>query len=505
MFFGEGILRVLVTDPNADDDSTVEDITVNIDAEPDSGSQGSILVTVPETSDSSGRFEFYLVHQAATAVEPEDLDPINSAGVEGDGTCVSDCAPFVTFGPSGDLDVDADLYEEVSFEITADDSSISVKYEEDFAQVELDRTAYGSDSVVYIFIIDQDANLNPTDVDEFTVDPDNTPNSDLLELGGGAIVDEVTFKETGDNTARFEGRYELGASMTFDSESLVLTLFDKANYNATLAADENDSGSTDEVSFTIGNTDGTIDIGNGSPTTWDAVLTSSRSSYSLGDNVTLTIEDPDANANAAVVEEIDITLTNSDGASAVSSALESGPNIGLFEATFPIGADGRIAGTELGVEPGGTLAVTYIDKKPADYAAKVQSGQNPEKEFTLELGIAQSGTGIATLNNPVVRNLAGSSSQLLVGSQLGLGVTLENNSDTPQPFVVLVDIRDADGLSVYIAWQGGNMEAAGNASIEVSWIPELAGDYEVRTFAVSSLDDGTVISEVASSAATIGT
>jgi hypothetical protein len=504
LFFGEGILRVLVTDPNADDDSTVEDITVNIDAEPDSGSQGSTSVIVPETSDSSGRFEFYMVHQAATAVEPADLDPINSAGVEGDGTCVSDCAPFVTFGPSGDLEVEADLYEEVDFEITADDTSISVKYEEALAQVEVDRTAYGSDSFVYIFIIDQDANLNPTDADEFTVDPGSTPNSDLLELGGGAIVEAVTFRETGDNTASFEGRYELGASMTFDSESVVLTLFDKANYNATLAADENGSGSTDEASFTIGNTDGTIDIGNGSPTTWDAVIMSSRSSYSLGDNVTLTIEDPDANASTTVADKVDITLTNSDGASAVSSAAESGPNTGLFEASFSIGADGRIGGTQLEVEPGGTLAITYVDKKPADYAAKVQTGQNPEKELTLELGIAQTGTGMAALNNPVVRNMAGPAGQLLVGSQLGLGVMVENNSDAPQPFVVLVDIRDADGLSVYIAWQGGTLDPAGKASVEVSWIPELAGDYEVRTFAVSSLDDGTVISEVASSAATIG-
>jgi hypothetical protein len=100
--------------------------------------------------------------------------------------------------------------------------------------------------------------------------------------------------------------------------------------------------------------------------------------------------------------------------------------------------------------------------------------------------------------------MAGPAGQLLVGSQLGLGVMVENNSDAPQPFVVLVDIRDADGLSVYIAWQGGTLDPAGKASVEVSWIPELAGDYEVRTFAVSSLDDGTVISEVASSAATIG-
>src|SRR6185436_14383263 len=193
------------------------------------------------------------------------------------------------------------LYEDVTFDLTAGNVEVTVKYEETLAQVSLDRSAYGSDSFVYVFIDDQDANLNPTAADEFIVDPDNAPNNDLITLGGGSIEDAITFRETGDNTARFEGRYELGASMVFDSESLVLTLFDKANYGDTLAADENDSNGTDEVSFSIGDTDGTIDVGD--LITWDAELSSDESAYALGDNVTITIEDPDANSNPSVADE----------------------------------------------------------------------------------------------------------------------------------------------------------------------------------------------------------
>jgi hypothetical protein len=329
-FFGEGVLQVVIDDPN-DDDSTIEELVVDIDATPDIGSQGSFSVTVPETSDSSGRFEFFLIHADATSVTAADLDPINSAGVDGDGTCVSDCAPFVTFGASGDLQIDADLYEEVSFDISDGDDEITVEYEESIAEVSLDRTAYGSDSFLYVFIDDQDANLNPTEADEFTVDPGNSPNSDLLTIDGGSIDSAVTFTETGDNTARFEGRYELGASFIFDSESLVITLSDKANYEDTLGADENDSGSTDEVNFIIGDDDGTIDIGD--LITWDAELSSDKADYSLGESIKVTIEDLDANSNPGLSEGIDLMLSTSSG-NATISASETGPSTGTLKQPY---------------------------------------------------------------------------------------------------------------------------------------------------------------------------
>ncbi|MGI0012813.1 MAG: hypothetical protein ACREBU_05115, partial [Nitrososphaera sp.] len=232
-FFGEAVLQIIVTDSDADDDATIEDITVDIDADPDTGAGGSVAVIIPETSESSGRFEFFLVHEDAVAVGPADLDPMNSQGVEGDGTCASDCAPFVTFGPSGDLAVDADLYEETTFDISTGASGVSMSYEEALGTLQLDRSAYGSTSFVYVSVIDQDANLNPFEADEFVVDPGSGPNDDLFSLNGGSLDDVVTFRETGDNTARFEGRYRLGTSIAVSSESMVLTLFDKASYNAT--------------------------------------------------------------------------------------------------------------------------------------------------------------------------------------------------------------------------------------------------------------------------------
>ena len=501
-FFGEGVLQIVINDPDADDDGTVEEFTVDIDADPDSGSQSSTSVIVPETSDSSGRFEFYLVHSDATAVGPEDIDPINSAGVEGDGSCVSDCAPFVTFGASGDLQVDADLYEEVTFDLTAGNSEATLHYEETPAQVSLDRSAYGSDSFVYVFVDDQDANLNPSDADEFIVDPDSAPNSDLLALAGGSIEDAITFRETGDNTASFEGRYELGASINLDSESLVLTLFDKANYDDTLAADENDSNGTDEVSFSIGDSDGTIDVGD--LITWDAELSSNKPAYTFGENVTITIEDPDANSAPSVADEVDLELSTSNR-TAVITATETGPSTGIFRATLQLGSDGTVAGTQIQVMEGESLNVTYTDGRPADYESRLENGQDPQKDFTLEIDTLVTTQGIpsASVSSPIISGTFDEDGPLETGAQLGLSTTIENDGAEEQPFVALIEVRDSSGITVYLAWQSGSLEPAGSTMVEVSWTPEASGTYEVRTFAVSSLANAVVLSKVATASVEI--
>jgi hypothetical protein len=495
-FFGEGVLQVVINDPNADDDGTVEELVVEIDADPDTGGQGSSSVIVPETSDSSGRFEFYLVHVDATAVDPADIDSINTAGVEGDGTCASDCAPFVTFGSSGDVQVDAEMYEEITFDFAAADEEIRVDYEEAFAQVELDRSAYGSDSFVYVFIEDQDANLNPTERDEFTVDPDNAPNGDLLALDGGSIENSIIFSETGDNSARFEGRYELGASITFDTESLVLTLFDKANYDDTLDADENDSSSTDEVSFSIGDTDGSIDVGGGE-TTWDAELFSDSDTLAHGGNVTITLEDPDANSDSGIVDSIDLNVSFANRSATIAAA-ETGQNTGMFEVTLKLDSDGVLDGTQLDLEQGDVLTVVYVDERPADYELRLGRGEDTQKEFALEIDVvSEMSEGAPTsLAPPSAARVGDSDAPLLAGGQLGLSTVIENNAGTEQPFVAFIEVRDASGITLYLAWQSGSLAPSSSAPIEVSWTPELAGEFEIRTFAVSDFS-GDVLSEVA--------
>jgi hypothetical protein len=502
-FFGEGVLQVVV-DANADDDNAVEELQVDIIAEPDSGSAGSESILVPETSSGSGKFEFFLVHIDATAVGPADLDADNSAGVEGDGACAADCAPFVTFGPGGLIDIQADLYEQVDFEIMAD-VEFELSYEETGGMLELDRDSYGTTSFVYISVVDQDANLNPTERDEFTVDPDNDPNGDLLELGGGTIEDVVVFTETGDNTAVFEGRYRLGVSILVGSESLVLTLNEKADYGASLAAPENDSNGFDEISFTVGNTDGSVGVGGGQQAvpTWDPVLLADSESYVIGETVHVTVTDQDANADEDEVDSI-ILAVSSGGADIEVIALETGDDTGIFAASFDLAEETDASAGA--IAPGGSLTITYTDERPADYSEKLQAGQNPEKDFMLEIDVqlpVSTGTDATAVTAPAPTDASGAGGSLQVGAQVVLAMTISNNNDQPQPFVALIEVRDGSGVTVFLALQGGTLEPNGSTEVGVLWQPDSPGEFEARTFAVAELGGGEVISPVATSFITV--
>lgn len=487
-FFGEAILQVTLTDPDADDDNNIEEISINIEASVDGGS--SVDITVPETNEGSGRFEFFLKHVDANAVAAEDLDPTNTAGVEGDGTCVSDCAPLVTFGPGGDLGVGATLYEEVRFEILADSTEAVVQYEETPTALVLDRDSYGTTSYVYISVVDQDANLNPTERDQFTLDPASDPNDDLLELDGGALEDLIVYTETGDNTAIFEGKYRLGESIVVESESVALTLFDKANYNATLAASENDSNDSDEVSFIVGNVDGTVDVGGDDQIgpTWDPIFLADKDSYDIGDTVLVTITDKDANINSGTTDSIQLRVSSTRDRIIEISGLETSANSGIFEASFLISNETDAESSIIAA--GGSLAITYDDKRPADYFDSLQAGQDPEKEFSLEIDIqlpVKTGIEATDVTAPLIAGMTGGDGPYVVGDSLTLSTTIANNNELEQPFVVLVEVRDSNNVTVFLALQSGTLEPDGSTDIGILWQPRNQGTFEVRSFAITEI------------------
>jgi hypothetical protein len=124
----------------------------------------------------------------------------------------------------------------------------------------LDRDTYGSDSTIHVFIADQAANLNPTVPDKFTVDQNKLKS--LFSLSGGTfnVKDNITFTETGPNTAIFEGTFTLGDDINATAKSLVLTLHDKANYDDVTSPENDNLTGISKVSFDIEDTDGKLNV-----------------------------------------------------------------------------------------------------------------------------------------------------------------------------------------------------------------------------------------------------
>jgi hypothetical protein len=478
-FFGEGVLQVLLTDSDANDDNTVEHVKVDVTADPHSSSADSASFTVPETSRSSGIFEFFIVHANSTAVEQGDLDSLNSVGVQGDGVCVADCAPVITFGPGGDLDITSALYNEVVFDIFAADTEITVNYEETMGTLKLDRDSYGTDSFVYISIVDGDADLNPTARDQFTVDP----NSDMLELEGGTLETGVIFKETGDNTGVFEGTYKLGDSMSASSKSLILTLHEKANYDETLAAPENNSNKVDSISFTVGNSDGSIGGQQQQqkqplPTS-DPILQTDKVSYSAGESVHITITDQDANVNPSAADSIKLQVLSGFNKIWVS-AIETDINTGVFQASFRLANNTRQDSNSIAIDR--SITILYTDRRPADYYTSVGAGHNPQKDFILKINVKlpiKIGTEATNVTAPMIKNNT--------GTTVILSTKITNNNNRSQPFIGLIEVRDNIGITVFLAIWNGTLDPLLSTEVGTVWQPEHDGVFELRSFVISSL------------------
>lgn len=90
------------------------------------------------------------------------------------------------------------------------------------------------------------------------------------------------------------------------------------------------------------------------------------------------------------------------------------------------------------------------------------------------------------------------------GSIVILSTTNTNESSDPVSYVALMEVRDWQGVTVYLQFQFGNLPANGESDLGISWSPESAGEYELRTFLISGFKDPvTVLTPVQSNVITI--
>ena len=118
----------------------------------------------------------------------------------------------------------------------------------------------------------------------------------------------------------------------------------------------------------------------------------------------------------------------------------------------------------------------------------------------LSLNSAQFVSGNeVTIPPPIITDNEGNSIELItVGKQVTISKSFRTTIDSSRPFLALFDVRDSDGVSVYIAWQTGMVIPRNDVVVGISWMPEEAGDYEIRTFLISDWTNPEVLSPVAS-------
>jgi hypothetical protein len=83
-----------------------------------------------------------------------------------------------------------------------------------------------------------------------------------------------------------------------------------------------------------------------------------------------------------------------------------------------------------------------------------------------------------------------------IGHPVVISKNFTNNSGNEIDFTLLIEVRDESGITQYLAWQTGRASPMATRNAGVSWTPNSAGEYQIRTFAISNLTNPQVLDVV---------
>jgi hypothetical protein len=154
----------------------------------------------------------------------------------------------------------------------------------------------------------------------------------------------------------------------------------------------------------------------------------------------------------------------------------------------------------LNVKKGDSITVQYNDPFPANFADTLS---NHKFNFVVSVG-AMGTMNSTTPSVPTLKDVQGKTlSSVQQGQQVVLSTTVNNNENQETPFVAIVEVRDSNDVTTYLAWQTGTLNANGHAEVGLSWTPSQSGNYQVRTFILSDLSNPSILSAVQSSQITV--
>jgi hypothetical protein len=79
-----------------------------------------------------------------------------------------------------------------------------------------------------------------------------------------------------------------------------------------------------------------------------------------------------------------------------------------------------------------------------------------------------------------------------------LNATIKSKSMQPQAFVAILEIRNHEDITQFLQLHQGVLDANGTSNIVVKWDKPTTGEFELRSFVISDLDEPHVLSSIRS-------
>jgi len=420
-----------------------------------------------ETGDSTGIFQ--MVIEIPKTLQSQDLDRGERIELE-----------YTDWGPSG-----ADYIGEEEQDINL------VIFTSNFgATVELDQKVYTWTDKVFITIVAPDHNFDSNLIDEIgesAVDP-------IIVQTRAAKLNNYRLAETGTDTGIFTGEVIL-AGFIHDADGDGTNDFTSSATSTGSGPTGGQLSATDNDGLTVSfefNEDETV-VGS-ALIRWNIGEVSwLEASYPATATGVVRVVDPDMNLNPEAVGNFNVDVwSDSDAGGIRLTVTETNEATGIFEGTVFFTITDESSGHRLRVAEGDTITAEYEDNTLPDPYTRAD-----ELEIT---GTAIIGTIVPPLerapasNARVVDAFGNSLTSVSVDQQVQIAADLSNGQDRDQKFAYLVQIQDASGVTVSLAWITGSLTAGQSFSPALSWIPDAAGTYTATVFVWESVDNPTALS-----------
>ncbi|ABK78663.1 hypothetical protein CENSYa_2060 [Cenarchaeum symbiosum A] len=362
------------------------------------------------------------------------------------------------------------------------------------ATIELDQKVYTWTDKVYITIVAPDHNFDDDLIDEIG----ETNLDEITVSTREADLDMYKLDETGPDTGIFTGE-------------VILTGF---RFDVDGDFDTGDDSGFDTVPRTggTGPTDGFLETSEDDGLTVsfefsedETVVGSALIRWNIGEAQWLEaaypatgtgvvrIVDPDLNLNPEAVDNLEVDVwSDSDAGGIQLTVTETNEATGIFEGTVSFTVNDQSSGHRLYVAEGDTVTARYEDNTLPD---PFTTADNLDITGTAIIGtIVPPLERVDIIDARLVDSFGGALTTVAVDQQVQITADLASGQDRDQTFAYLLQVQDANGVTVSLAWITGSLAAGQSFSPALSWIPEEAGSYTATIFVWESVDNPTALS-----------
>ena len=302
-----------------------------------------------------------------------------------------------------------------------------------------------------------------------------------------------TLRETSEDSGVFFGEFVLKGFAHTSVITAPTSTSSTGNTDGTILT----SGQTDGITVSYEYTDDSVSLAS-ALIAWNiGEVSFSDSSVSPGGSTIVSIVDGDLDVDPDVIDTTTASVWSDSDSGGISITLhETDEDTGVFETEIFFTSDDKSTGSLLRVSEGDTVTTEYVD---ATLPEPYEQSDSLTLAATTTVGTVYPPLERAPASNARVVDAFGSQvSEVSADQQVQIAADVSNGTGSDQSFAYLVQVQDANGVTVSLAWITGALTSGQSMSPALSWTPSSSGSYTATVFVWQSVDNPTALSPTVS-------